>query len=81
MSRVVELIKRFVADTGQSETSVKSLRLSNDPRGVNSLTTVRMTVSFTNEVIDQIFLNSIVGTGIYLDDTFLAVQPLSLIHI
>ena len=75
MSRVVELIKRFVADTGQSETSVKSLRLSNDPRGVNTLTTVRMIVSFTNEVIDQIFLNSIVGTGIYLDDTFLALQP------
>jgi hypothetical protein len=75
MSRVVELIKRFVTDTGQAETSVESLRLSNEPRGGNSHTTVRMTVALKNGTLDKTFYNSLMGVGIYVDDIFMATRP------
>lgn len=75
MSRVVELIKRFVTDTGQAESSIDYFRLSNEPRGRNSYITVRIFVAFKNGIVDKTFYNSLVGVGINVDDSFMATRP------
>lgn len=70
MSRVIELIKRFVTDTGQSETSIESFQLSNVPKSDNGHLAVRMIVSLTGGKLDQVFYNCLLSAGIYVDDTF-----------
>lgn len=74
MSRVIELIKRFITGTGQSESSVESLRLSNVPRGENGHLVVRMIVSFKNGKLDPVFHNCLLSAGIYVDDVFTALE-------
>jgi hypothetical protein len=70
MSRVLELIKRYVTDVGRGDAGVESFRLFNDPKGGGTHAPVRMSVSFRGGRVDNIFRNCLIGTGIYLDDTF-----------
>ena len=70
MSRVIELIKRFVTDTGQLKSGVDSLQLSNVPRGENGHQVVRMIIPLQDGKLDQIFHNCLLSAGIYVDDIF-----------
>jgi hypothetical protein len=75
MSRVIELIKRYVTDTGQSETHVSSFRLSNEiSRGDNDHASVIMKIVLKNGVFDQVFYKCLVGAGIYVEDVFFGIK-------
>jgi hypothetical protein len=73
MSRVIELIKRFVTDTGQSEPGVDSLQLSNVPRGENGHLVVKMIIALKDGKLSQVFHNCLLSAGIYVDDIFTAI--------
>lgn len=75
MSRVVELIKRFVAEVGRKPTSVESIRLFNNPRVEGGQTSVSLRVSFAGGAFDKSFYRSLLSGGIYVHDTFTIYRP------
>jgi hypothetical protein len=70
MSRVVELIEQFVTQTRYSETSVASLRFSNEGVSEAGGCSVKIHITFCNGIFDKVLFRCLLNLGSYVDDRY-----------
>ena len=69
MSRALEIIRRFVADTGNKHSNVEFIRINLGPYQGGSHSTF-LEIRFSKNTIDDVLYNCLTAIGVFTEDSF-----------
>ena len=74
MSRALEIIRRFVVDTGHKNTSVENIRINLGPLQDGSHSII-LEINFRNNTLDDVLYSCLTAIGVFTDDSFHIQRP------